>query len=223
MTLRAARVDRDGSLRDEQEIDQLVCDCCQTDVAASDTGVVAVYRDRTIDEIRDISVALLDNDQWLPAGPLHADNWHIAGCPVNGPAVAAQNDRVAAVWFSIPDGRASVRLKFSDDGGRTFGDAIDVSTDNPVGRADTVVLADGSAVVSWLQPDVGGTATLQLRLIGPGAEQGSVVEIARQLPARSSPQLALSGDNIVLAWTEKRDGKIQIASARLPIAGLLAD
>ena len=223
MTLRAARVDRDGALQDEQEIDELICDCCQTDVAVSDTGAVAVYRDRTVDEIRDISVARLADDRWLSDAPLHEDGWRIAGCPVNGPAIAARNNRVAAAWFSMPEGHASVRLKFSGDGGRTFGDAIDVSTDNPVGRADTVILEDGSAVVSWLQPDAGGFATLQLRRIGVRGEPGPIVELARKLPARSSPQLALSGDSVVLAWTEKRDQSARIDSARIAISTLLAE
>ena len=221
MTLRAARVDRDGKLHDEQLIDDLVCDCCQTDVAVIGTGAVAVYRDRTVDEIRDIYVARLDDNRWLRHAPLHDDGWRIAGCPVNGPAIAARNDRVAVAWFSAPDGDASVRLRFSDDAGRTFGNAIEVSADTAVGRADTVVLADGSAVVSWLQPDSGGAASLRLRHIGAGGEKGPVVELARQLPARSSPQLALSGNDLVLAWTEKHDQSVRIASARIAVAAVV--
>jgi hypothetical protein len=222
MTLRAARLDREGNLYDEMEIDDLVCDCCQTDVAVGTLGPVAVYRDRTPQEIRDISVARLVDEQWLPGFPLQDDNWHIAGCPVNGPSIAAHGDRMVATWFSMAGGNAAVRVKFSDDGGRTFGIAVDVSTDNPVGRADTVLLTDGSAVVSWLQPDTGGAATLHLRRIGPDHQRGPVIDIARNLPARSSPQLALAGDDVVLAWTEGKDGITRIASARMATADLLA-
>jgi hypothetical protein len=220
MTLRAARLDQNGNLHDETEIDELVCDCCQTDVAVGTLGPVAVYRDRTPGEIRDISVVRLVGEEWLHGGALQNDNWHIAGCPVNGPSIAARGDRIAAAWFSMPGGNAAVRVKFSDDGGRTFGDAIDVSTDNPVGRADTVLLPDGSAVVSWLQPQTGGAATLKLRRIAPGHQPGSIIEVARNLPVRSSPQLALAGDEIVLVWTEQEDGVTRIASARMAAARL---
>ncbi len=123
----------------------------------------------------------------------------------------------------MPSGNASVRLKFSSDGGRTFGDVVDVSTDNPVGRPDTVLLGDGSAVVGWLQPDVGGAATLQLRRIGLRGDTGSAVVLARSIPARSSPQLALFGDDIVVAWTEKDDQSARIVSARVAITALPSD
>ena len=49
MTLRTATVAPDGSLSDEQLIDNMVCDCCQTDVAVSSDGPIAVYRNRTSD------------------------------------------------------------------------------------------------------------------------------------------------------------------------------
>jgi hypothetical protein len=222
MTLRAARLDQDGQLHDEVEIDDLVCDCCQTDVALGTLGPVAVYRDRTPQEIRDIAVAQHVDEQWQPATPLHDDQWQIGGCPVNGPSLAARGNRMAAAWFSMPGGKATVRVKFSDNSGRTFGDTIDVSTDNPVGRADTVLLPDGSAAVSWLQPDIGGAATLHLRRIGPESQRGPAIEVARNLPARSSPQLALAGDDIILAWTEKKGGITRIASARMAVDELTA-
>ena len=33
MTLRAAFIDENGTLHNEQLVDELICDCCQTDVA----------------------------------------------------------------------------------------------------------------------------------------------------------------------------------------------
>jgi hypothetical protein len=223
MTLRAARIDHDSQLHEEHEIDDLVCDCCQTDVASSNEGIVALYRDRTADEIRDISVARLVNGRWLPAFPLHNDNWRLAGCPVNGPAVAAHGARVAAAWFSMPDGHATVRLKFSGDGGASFGEAIDISTDNPVGRVDTLVLADGSAIVGWLEAEPGGAATLRVRRVGPGLVKGPIMDIAKNLPARSTPQLTLAGNNVIIVWTEKAGRTPRIVSARISVAEFNVD
>ena len=55
MTVRGARFDGALQRSGESEIDASTCDCCGTDAALTDTGPLLVYRDRTKDEIRDIS------------------------------------------------------------------------------------------------------------------------------------------------------------------------
>lgn len=165
MTLRSAVIDADGKLHHEQLIDELICDCCQTDVAVAQSGPVAVYRDRTVDEIRDISVSRNVERVWSPGVVLNNDNWQIAGCPVNGPAIDARGNRVAAAWFSAPDQRAAVQVKFSEDGGQSFGRAIQLATKGSLGHVDTVLLPDGSAVVSWLQSSSSGRGDLVARRV----------------------------------------------------------
>lgn len=120
MTLRAAFVDEKGTLQNEQLVDELVCDCCQTDIAVTSSGPVAVYRDRTIDEIRDVFVARFVEGKWLEGELVAEDGWRISGCPVNGPSIDANGDDVVAAWFSGANGRPVVKLSFSDDGGQTF-------------------------------------------------------------------------------------------------------
>jgi len=70
MTLRTATLDTDGNLSSESLIDDLVCDCCQTDVAETTTGPVAIYRNRTDDEIRDIYVSRFVDGRWQ-TGPIN--------------------------------------------------------------------------------------------------------------------------------------------------------
>jgi hypothetical protein len=71
-------------------VDDSVCDCCQLSfVANADGGALLAYRGRTQDEIRDIHLARFDGRDWSRLGSLHADAWKIAGCPVNGPQLAA--------------------------------------------------------------------------------------------------------------------------------------
>ena len=53
MTLRSALLGPEGEVSQEQLVDEIVCDCCQTGVAVSSHGPIAVYRDRTVEEIRD--------------------------------------------------------------------------------------------------------------------------------------------------------------------------
>ena len=49
-------------------------------------GPLVAFRDRSNQEIRDIHVARVEQGKWTEAVPVHADNWRIEACPVNGPA-----------------------------------------------------------------------------------------------------------------------------------------
>jgi hypothetical protein len=223
MTLRGAVIDADNGLDHEQEIDDLICDCCQTDVAVTARRPVAVYRDRTAAEIRDIYVTRHVDGRWQPGVPLHEDDWQIAGCPVNGPAIAARGETVAAAWFSAPDQVPAVHLRFSEDSAASFGPAITLAADDTLGHVDVVLLGDGSAVVSWLRADTGGRGTLVVRRVTAEGDVGPVKPIVSGAPARSVPQMAVAGDDLVLVWSEAQGDARRIASARIPIKSISAD
>jgi hypothetical protein len=221
MTLRSAVIDSDNSLSGEQEIDGLICDCCQTDVAVTDAGPVAVYRDRTVDEIRDIYVSRHSDGQWQQGLPVNNDNWEIAGCPVNGPAIAANDSNVVVAWFSAPEQRPAVRVRFSDNSGETFGPVAEIATTGSLGHVDVVMLADNSAVLSWLQTNGNGLADLVFRHVGADGQMGEIRTIASNAPARSVPQMALDDSHLVFVWTEAIDSSKRIASTRVNTATLI--
>ena len=81
-------------------VDSRVCDCCQTSAALSARGPVVVYRDRSDakPEIRDIVISRFVDGAWTEAKPVHADNWEVDFCPVNGPMVQAFGDTVVVAW-----------------------------------------------------------------------------------------------------------------------------
>jgi hypothetical protein len=223
MTLRGAVIDAQNRLSHEQEIDDLVCDCCQTSVAITAGGPVAVYRDRTVDEIRDVYVTRLVDGGWQPGVPLHEDNWQIGGCPVNGPAITARRADVAAVWFSVPHQSPAVQVRFSKDSAATFGPAFTLAVDGALGHVDVITLEDGSAVVSWMQASAGGYGNLVVRRVTPAGNMGPVITVAGDAPARSVPQMAIAASDLVLVWTEAQDGVKRIASARIPIDSVPLD
>ena len=64
---------------------------------------------------------------------------------MNGPAVAADDQRTAVAWFTGADG-GSVKLVFAD--GESFGAPVIVDAEQPPGRVDPA-LVDGGAIVSW--------------------------------------------------------------------------
>ena len=56
MTLRGAFIGVNGTISQDTQLDERICDCCQTAAALLPDGIIVAYRDRTKDEIRDISV-----------------------------------------------------------------------------------------------------------------------------------------------------------------------
>lgn len=220
MTLRAATIAPDSSIHDEQLVDDLICDCCQTDIAVAASGAVAVYRDRSVAEIRDISVTRRIDGRWQPGTPIAADHWEIPGCPVNGPSIVANGDFVAVAWFTAAGGRPVVKLAISSDSGATFNAPIEVAADNVQGRVGLVKLGDGDVGVSWLQSGASGAHPVYVRRYSADGASGPARLVAPDAAAFSFPQIAVSGDDLVFVWTETTGSPSRLRGARVKSAAL---
>ncbi|MDH3338752.1 MAG: hypothetical protein OER22_09705 [Gammaproteobacteria bacterium] len=220
MTLRAAFVDAEQLLSEEQLVDDLTCDCCQTDVAVAASGPIAVYRDRTAEEIRDIAVTRYVNGAWQPGRTIAADNWEIAACPVNGPAIVAGGQFVAVAWFTSAETPA-VRVSVSSDSGETFSKPIDVIVGDTLGRVGLAQLDRGDVAVSWLQSNGNQSTTVLVRRVARDGSLGPIVTVATAAALLAVPQIARIRDELIFAWTETHDGDPSIASARLPFTALM--
>ena len=219
MTLRSATFGPDGDTRREWLLDELICDCCQTDVAMTSAGPIAVYRDRTVNEIRDIYVTRLTSADWSDGMPVSDDGWEIPGCPVNGPVALSAGHSVAVAWFSAARDEPRVQVAWSGDAGRTFGKAIVVSDNKPLGHVGAAMLENGDLVVSWQKRTGDGNADLRLRRVSRNGELGSVyvVDEARDVFAFSVPQILHHGDDLLLAWTTSIDEAYAVHSALVPL------
>ena len=218
MTLRFAVLGQDGRLSDEALLDSRTCDCCQTAAVRTSGGLVVAYRDRSEGEIRDIAITRLEGGTWTSPEILHEDGWQISGCPVNGPALDAQEARVAAAWFTAADGVPRVQIAFSDDEGVRFGEPVVVDEGAPLGRVDVVLLADGTALVSWLE-QTGEQAAIRLRTVQPDGTLGPVMTVAETSAARASgfPRMVRNGKQVFVAWTEAAEpSRLRTARADLP-------
>lgn len=203
MTLRYAAIDASGNLSDESELDERVCECCQTSGTVTRDGPIVVYRDRSQTEVRDIYVVRHVNGVWTKPQPVSADNWQINGCPVNGPSVVADGANVVVAWFTSAADTPRVKIAFSRDAGATFSQPIQVDDGESVGRVDAVLLRDGSALVCWLSGNTDGGA-IKVRRVRADGTVGSPAVIARTDISRSSgfPRMARLGDEVHFAWTE---------------------
>ena len=219
MTLKT-RVFGNGESSSEVELDPRVCDCCPTAlVRLDDGGLVVAYRDRGEDELRDISIVRsLSSNTWTEPRALHADGWRIAGCPVNGPALAARGEHVACAWFTMgSDETPRVHVALSTDGARSFGAPLRVDAGNPIGRVALVTFEDGGWLVAWLEQTGPETAEWRARCLGPELELGEPISVGSVPAGRptGSITLASSGSGNVLAlWTDPELDGLRAATLR---------
>ncbi|MES2873807.1 MAG: hypothetical protein WBJ10_00480 [Daejeonella sp.] len=194
MSLRAASMNKTGLKSDEWELDKRVCDCCQTSLAVTSKGPVVIYRDRSPDEIRDISIVRQVDGQWTQPKPIFSDNWKISGCPVNGPRADALGNNLAIAWFSSPNKIGRVQVIFSKDGGATFNAPVKINESETIGRVDLIILDEKSAMVSWMN----GSEIKAARVFSNGKKDPSTV-IASSSESRSGgfPQMTKSGNRVV--------------------------
>lgn len=216
MTLRAAFSDDDLTLQGEQIIDDLVCDCCQTDVALAMSGPVVVYRNRTTAEVRDISVSRYMNGRWQPGRTIAADEWTFAACPVNGPSIVADHKFVAVAWFTAAD-EPVVRISTSTDSGETFSAPQNVIVGSTLGRVGLALLDNRDLAVSWLRTGESGSAEVLVRRVGRDGSLGPIVTVAALAAGFSVPQIARMHDTLIFAWTEGRDGDRRVAGGSLSV------
>lgn len=220
MTLRFATVNAHGGIAGDVELDGRTCECCGTGMALTSSGTLIAYRDRSNEEIRDISYVRKGSGGWMQPAPLHADDWKIEGCPVNGPQVDAIDAVVATAWFTAAQDDPRAFVTFSADGGSTFGKPVQVDDGKPLGRVDVVLLDAGTALVTWLEQTASG-AEIRARRVRRNGGTDPSMKIAETTSARAAgfARIARLGPDVYFAWTEpvakdSKEKKVRVARMR---------
>lgn len=204
MQLRAARI-AGREVSEAEVLERSVCECCATAMTRAEAGPVVAFRGRTSGEIRDIGVARHTDRGWQAPSLVHEDGWEIPGCPVNGPAIAADGGGVTVAWFTAAGGSAEVKAAFSADGGRSFGPPVLLDDAAPLGRVGVVRIGD-EAFVSWVAASASGEEGAEIRLQRLAADGvvGAAKVVALTTPARAAgvPRLVRDKDRLLVAWVE---------------------
>jgi hypothetical protein len=180
-------------------------------------GPIVAFRNRTNGEIRDIYVSRLVDGRWTEPVPVHRDNWRIAACPVNGPALSARGRDVAIAWFTAQGDHGHVYAAFSSTAGQTFGDPIRIDEVGAVGRVDVEMLPDGAAAVSWIE-FADERAQFRIRRVARDGTRSPALAVAGIAAGRASgyPRLARRGHELLFAWTDTGErSQVRTAVARL--------
>jgi hypothetical protein len=217
MTLRFGAFDRQWKQTVETAVDDRVCDCCPTAAAVTADGPIVVYRDRSDDEIRDISVSRLIDGKWSEPVPVHRDNWKIQACPVNGPAIDARGRDVVVAWFSAVGDQPKAFVAFSKDAGRSFGPPIRLDGGVTLGRVAVALLPDGSAIAGYIE-QVEQRSQFRLRRIHGDGRTEAPITVAGLESGRASgyPRIAVNGSELTAAWVD-REGSRRVRTAAMTI------
>ena len=226
MTLRSAVLDSSGTVRQRAQIDGRTCECCATSLVRVGDEALVAYRDRSEDEVRDISLARFDGTDWSAPTRLHADGWQIEGCPVNGPALAARGERVVAAWFTAAGGTPRVKAALSSDGGHRFTEPVVVAEGQTKGRVDAVLLDDGAAV-SWLAAagDRGRVRVRPVRADGPRSPAVTMATLPSASRSVGFPKMVRSGEHLYGAWVapDSTTSFSRVHVSRVPVRAVRGD
>ncbi len=167
MMLRTAILDG-NQIKDERVLDKDVCTCCPTSAVQLSGGPIVVYRDRSLQEIRDISFVLRSGRKWSEPTRLQADNWLMPGCPVNGASISTVGNLVAVSRFTVVRNKAQVILRLFKEGQTKSGKEIVLDKNVPIGRCTTVCAKDWIYTV-WIGIEKNQTV-LRLAQVSPLGE-----------------------------------------------------
>ena len=218
MTLRAGVVSTTGELLQAYELDDSTCDCCQTTSAITDNGPIVIYRDRSEEEIRDISIVRFVDGNWTTPKVIHEDYWQIKGCPVNGPKVAALGNEVVVSWFTGAENNPKVNVVFSNDGGANFQEPILIAEGMVMGRVDVLWMDQDKAVVSWMESK-DKMAVFYTMIVSKDGSVSNKQVIAELDGSRKSgfPQMEIVEETLYFAWTEQSASTSKIQTAKMPV------
>ena len=188
MRVQARFIAADGAFGPEILLDERACDCCPTSLTAWGDGALVAWRDRDVDERRDIALARVAPDgaiRRIEAGL--DDGWRIHGCPVNGAVLAGDGTRVALVRYTEGGGEARIVLSTAEDAEGPWRSRV-LARGGALGRLDASCGPDGSLSVLWLERVDGAAAWMLARWSGidAGAPPQVLRAVARTTPDRSS-------------------------------------
>ena len=218
MTVRAAVFDGALQASAQAEIDASTCDCCQTDAVAMGGGALMVYRDRSAGEIRDIYAVRFDGKAWSKPRRVHADDWKMPACPVNGPSVAAHGDAAVVAWYTAAGDVPTVKLAVSADGGVAFAKPVAVDS-GPAVQGRVAVAMDAHQVwLLWMREDAGRQSLWLARYtpdLSKQLQRTKLADVQGSGRGTGVPRLALVDDAAYVVWTDVVEGEPHLSGLRI--------
>ena len=195
----------------DREVAKGVCYCCKLAMAAGRGNELFVaWRHVYPGNIRDIAFAMSSDDGRTFSAPLRIgeDNWQLAGCPDDGPAMAVGTDgTIHIVWPTVIGGESPRGSLFhaSSRDGRSFTARRQIPTRGGPRPMHPQVIVDsgGRLLVAWDEV-IDGARQASARSLGLDSagniSAGPLIDLGDAPSAY--PVLAMSGRGPIAVWTQ---------------------
>jgi hypothetical protein len=206
--------------RSERAVAANVCFCCKTALATAGDRVYVAWRHIYPGGIRDVAVARSTDNGMTFSAPLRLsdDNWTIAGCPDDGPAMAVDmHGGIYITWPTLVDARKGIFYSSLVEGQRDLAftprirlDSGDTEAAHPQIGADL----HGKSAVVWDERS-GSGRRIVLRRIAGGAPSDPVFFDS---DGATYPVVAAIEHQWIVVWVaQASDGRSIIEGRRLPL------
>jgi len=194
---------------DNRKLQDHSCECCRIALAVTpDAEPVVLWRHIFDGGIRDHAIQFVGGEPLMHR--LSRDNWQVNACPHHGPSIAADNNRVHAVWYTGATDKAGIYYASVERNGNT----INVSAPRQVGNTPAqaahadIATANGAVYIVWKEFRLGRS---HARLQTFSDNRWSAVEtLAHTGGASDYPMLTVVGSRVLLTWQTQQDGLLVI-------------
>lgn len=214
-------VSEDGAIVEEEEVDDLTCDCCNPVPVFFDDALFVAYRD--FDQVdgevvRDVVAMARDADSWRGPVAIADDHWFIDACPFSGPSVAVTDGGLVVAWM---DARQSVHpdqagttiwVDRSEDGADSFGDDLAITTEGI--HHWPVMAVDEAGTIHLVWETQGAEGGLSYATSDDGSRTFSdpvlLVERDADTGSPTSPSVIVHEGRLLVSWAAGSDGHIAV-------------
>jgi hypothetical protein len=210
----------------ERELARSVCYCCKVAFAAgTDGSLFAAWRHVYTGNIRDIAFAASRDGGRTFSAPsrVSEDNWQLAGCPDDGPAMALGDGIVHLVWPTVIGGETPQGALFyaSTRDGRTFTPRQRIATLGGPKPSHPQIVAgtNGRLLAAWdeVVDGVRRAAARSLRVTQDGTVAAGAIVSIGGATASAYPVMAMTDHGVVTAWTHGTGAASVVHVSRLAI------
>ncbi|HEY4275144.1 MAG TPA: sialidase family protein [Rhizomicrobium sp.] len=185
------------------------CECCRIGVGFNGPDQpVVVFRNVFGGTVRDHAIlSFRDADTPGPMRRVAVDNWHLNGCPHQGPSLSiAATGAYHVVWSTQGDARKGLFYARSTDKGVHFSEPMTLGNQDHERSRPYVTAVPGAVWIVWKEFD-GENSVVNARVShDDGATWSPVRTAAKTEDASDHPMLVNDGHKAYLSWMTKTDG-----------------
>ncbi len=125
---------------------------------------------------------------------------------------------MGVAWLTRAGDTAAVKFVQSENNGEQFGQPVRIDSGNPLGRPALVKSGAGGWLVVWLEKTASEQNELRLRRLAANGRPGEAMVVARVPAGRGAgvPRIAVTGEQILVAWRDQRVRTTLLHKKQLP-------